>query len=440
MINKKNIESGLNGQLVTIGRMNGDIKPGDKVYKLISKTLSSIAKNSYSTENKKISLDCTITIKKDLPISLEITAPMDLCIKYSLEKLPEVAVNQAITKERIITQFSKTGNTPFCFNNIDVILDDNLYVNIKDINKLRRNGLEVLSEAIINSSKRVLKENFASPNFKKVKKHDCKKKISLLLNILDVNTNYSALEGVDNVYIPLKYFSMPEYSNIIKIITSSFNTYIYMPSVIKGNYRNLFTNNIELTLAQYDIKGFVLSNIGTVNMLEKYKDSYEFVGNYNLNVLNSASIEAYAKLGIHTITLSPELNKEDVVSLCCTNTKTELIVYGNTPVMTTGYCLLGHSNKCYPKCDAFCKNDNCYYLKDRLNLKFRILQDNIQTVSTIYNSKITSIEHSFIDVDSVRIDILDENIFEINNIIKQVASGNRLSGKDYTNGNFIREV
>ena len=65
MINKKNIESGLNGQLVTIGRMNGDIKPGDKVYKLISKTLSSIAKNSYSTENKKIPLDCTITIKKD---------------------------------------------------------------------------------------------------------------------------------------------------------------------------------------------------------------------------------------------------------------------------------------------------------------------------------------------------------------------------------------
>ena len=38
------------------------------------------------------------------------------------------------------------------------------------------------------------------------------------------------------------------------------------------------------------------------------------------------------------------------------------------------------------------------------------------------------------------IDILDENISEINNIIKTVKSGNRLEGKDYTNGNFTKDV
>ena len=268
-----------------------------------------------------------------------------------------------------------------------------------------------------------------------------KKKISLLLNILDVNTNYSELEDVDNVYIPLKYFANPNYANILKNISNSFHTYIYMPTIIKGNYRNLFANNINLALDMYNIKGFVVSNIGTINMLEDYKKDYEFIGNYTLNVFNDVAINEYSKLSLHTITLSPELNKNDILEICDTSSLSkELIVYGNIPVMTMGYCLLGKANKCYPDCKALCKTDAKFTLKDRLGLNFRVLPDNIQTITTIYNSKTTSISHKDLNVDSVRIDILDENILEINNIIKNVKSGDRLEGKDYTNGNFVRDV
>lgn len=263
----------------------------------------------------------------------------------------------------------------------------------------------------------------------------------MLLNILDINTNYGELENVDNVYIPLKYFALPEYANIIKNLSSSFNTYIYMPSIIKANYRNLFTNNIDSALENYNIKGFVLSNIAHIDMLDKYKNTYEFIGNYTLNVFNNVSINAYSDLGLHTITLSPELNRFDIQEITNTiNTPTELIVYGKTPVMTTGYCLLGSSNKCYPHCKSLCKNNSTYYLKDRLGLQFRILPDSVQTVTTIFNSKIASIESKDLNIDSVRIDILDENILEINNIIRTIKSGKRLEGKDYTNGNFTREV
>ena len=66
--------------------------------------------------------------------------------------------------------------------------------------------------------------------------------------------------------------------------------------------------------------------------------------------------------------------------------------------------------------------------------------DNIQTVSTIYNSKITSIRANEFNIDCARIDILNENIDEINFIISQVLSGNRLEGKNYTNGNLNREI
>lgn len=441
MINNKNIEYAVSGQLVKIGRMKGNIKPGDKIFKLESKTLSHIAKQSYSAENKKNHLTATITIKKSSPISIEINTQDSLCIKTSLDVYPTDAINNPITKERICTQVSKTGNTPFEFSKIDIDIDNGLYVNISDLNELRRKAIDEITALIITSNKRKIAKNIPTLELKELSNTSKTKKLSLLLNILDINTNYGELENVDNIYIPLKYFALPEYSNIIRNISCSFNTYIYMPSIIKANYRNLYTNNIDSALENYNIKGFVLSNIGNFDMLNKYKDKYEFIGNYTLNVFNNSSINEYKNLGLNTITLSPELNKSDIQEITNSiNIPKELIVYGKTPVMTTGYCLLGSSNKCYPRCKSLCKNNSTYCLKDRLGLQFRILPDSVQTVTTIFNSKISSIESKDLNVDSVRIDILDENILEINNIIKTIKSGKRLDGKDYTNGNFTREV
>ena len=87
-----------------------------------------------------------------------------------------------------------------------------------------------------------------------------------------------------------------------------------------------------------------------------------------------------------------------------------------------------------------CSNNSKYYLKDRLGFKFRIMPDNIQTVTAIYNSKITSIDTSDLNIYSARINILDENVEEINNVIRAVRKGKKLEGNNYTNGNLNREL
>lgn len=442
MLGKKNIEYAVDGQVVTIGRMKGNINPGDKIYKLESKTLLAKAKESYSGEFRKHTLSCRIKIIKNSPINIKIYDNNGMKLNIDSTIIPQNALRQPITKERIITQFSKTGNSPFEFENFDITLDDNLYLNISDLNELRRDCLEKTTEFIINKYTRILPNKLPSMKIESINSNkETKKQISLLLNILDINTNYSELHKVDRIYIPLRYFTKSGYRNIIKNISSQFNTYIYMPTIIKSNFRNLFITHIDRALEEYDIKGFVLSNLGAFNMLEKYKGSYEFIGNYTLNIFNNHTIESYSKLGLNSITLSPELNKQDIINIGkCTKQKTELIVYGNTPVMNLGYCVLGKSNKCYPNCKSLCLSKNTYYLKDRLGLYFRVLPDNLQTVNTIYNSKITSLDFSGLPIDSVRIDILDENILEINNIIETVKSEKRFEGKDYTNADFIRDV
>ena len=450
MMGEKNIDYATKESLVTIGRMKGNIAPGDKIYKLDSKTLLNKTKATYVDEFRKHSLSCSILVYKDTPVTVSVWDNTGLKVDYQSDLLPTTAKSQPITKERIITQFSKTGNTPFDFEHFTINLEKDVYLSVRDMNELRRKVLEKVTKVIIGNFRRtpkkdiVVSQDFGIPvnsTSTHIASTTSGKQISLLLNTLDVNANYGELEQVERVYIPLSYFSMGEYANILKLISNQFDTYIYMPTIIKSNYRNLFTTHIDKALEDFRIKGFVVSNLGTLTMLEPYKKDYEFIGNYTLNVFNHASAHAYHNLGLSTITLSPELNKDHIAKLASSCPfGSELIVYGKTPVMTLGYCVLGKSNKCYPNCKALCKSKNDYYLKDRLGLYFRVIADNVQTINTIYNSKITSLDYTGLPINSVRIDILDENLLQINHIIQTVRQQKRLEGKDYTNANFIREV
>ena len=146
-------------------------------------------------------------------------------------------------------------------------------------------------------------------------------------------------------------------------------------------------------------------------------------------------------MGLNTYTISPELDKETLSYLCNYSIlPKELIVYGKLPLMNIRYCLLGNTNLCYPECKGRCNSNHTYYLKDRLQMKFQIMPDNIQTVTTIFNSKTLSILYDDFAIDSVRIDILDENISEINNVVDTVKNHRRFEGPDYTNGNLNRKI
>ena len=108
--------------------------------------------------------------------------------------------------------------------------------------------------------------------------------------------------------------------------------------------------------------------------------------------------------------------------------------------MATNYCFLGKTNSCYPDCGVNCNKDNTYYLKDRMGLRFRVIPDNIQTVSLICNSKTLSIATKDLPITSVRIDMIDETIEQMNHVIESAYKREKLEGNQYTNGNFYREV
>lgn len=473
MDKNKNIKETSIGQTVTIGRMKGNINLGDKIYKLSSKKLNLIAQNSINGEHRKIPLNCSITIKHNEPLQINITPAFsendtlndvsiysNMNITYTSDIIPETAENRPLEREKVIEQINKTNNSIFYFKNINIDLDNNIFLPkfSATLNDLRRKSLDLAYEFAISNIKRTSNANISNDyddiNSKSNVDNNSifkEKNISVLLNILNTDFNYTDLTGFDNVYIPLKYFSIKKYSKIITDLQNKFNIYIYMPTIIRANYRNLFFANIENTIKTYKIKGFIISNISNLRLLEKVvnKSNFEIIANYTFNIFNLYSVNELKNLGINKFTISPESAKEIIDNLCNSTVENnnferylpaELIVYGKTPLMNMNYCVLGKTNKCYPTCDSKCMSENSYYLKDRLNMKFRILFDNIQTVSTIYNCKTTSISADCFNTDCLRIDILDESIDEINNIVCTVKNNERFEGKEFTNGNLNRSI
>lgn len=371
MENGKNINDTKIGQTITIGRMKGNISFNDKIYKMSSKELSAFAKESYQKENRKILLNCKVTIKKGQPISIHITPAnsiklyKDLNIQYELDELPVEAKNKPLEKQTVINQITKTASTPYQFKNIKVILDDNVFIpKLSILNELRRTALEQVQDyAISNCSRNYSEKELAKNSSYSMKdnilsdmrnyvKNDISlakiqtPKISVLLNCLNLNFDYSKLSNeIDNIYVPLKFFTNKKYENILKLLSKNFDTYIYMPTIIKGNYKNLFYVNAESSVKKYDVKGFVISNICNIKLLnELFTDLdkyFKLVSNYTFNVYNSNTVLALKNLGISRFTISPELDKKTISSLCDYNyLQKELIVYGRIPLINMNYCLL----------------------------------------------------------------------------------------------------
>ena len=460
---------------VTIGRVKGNLKLGDKIYKLSSNTSRNEIMEYAEKEHRKVKLLGEIEIHKGKPIEFTITSsPNETYTYYSMsskvvsDDIPEKATTTPLQEDRVLKQLNKTTNTPFEFESIVVNMDDDIFLpKISSLNELRRRALDQfttsavrrferyeysnpvpsdvtsqLNTDLVHTAEQLLPKHVLKTKVFKSKKTNNKTQICLLLNNLRNDFTYTDLKNVDCLYIPVKYFADKEYEALLLKLSKKFNLYIELPTIIRDNYKNIVLNNIDRYVNTYNIKGIIITNIAGLSFAEKYKGQLEIIARYTLNVYNTSTINELKDAGVTRITLSPELDEQSLAGLDNLSIlPTEFLFYGRLPLMNIGYCLLGGSNKCYPECSAQCRNtQNRYFLRDRLNYDFPLYPDHLQCVTTIYNSKITSIASEDFKPDYKLISILDEPIEQINYIIDHVIDNSPIEGNEFTTGNFNKYV
>lgn len=433
MQKNNNIKMAKTNDIVTIGRIKGKIKPKDKVYKTVSIKLNQEMDQKIGKENIKRKVNCNIELKQDEVIKLELQdIDTNISVKLEGDSVVKKADNAGITSKRIEEQLSKTGNTIFKIENINIKMDESIIVPISSLNEIRRRGLEELEHKLLESFKREqvnLKLDVKEEKF--IPKEEVK--VTLCLNKISKEIDYANLKNVDNVYIPFKYFLDEDLKESIENISKKFSTYILLPAITKSNYEKLLYNNLPKISER--VEGIVISNLSQIYEIEKLGiNGKKLVANYTMNIENNFTVEELKKLGVCKYIVPPETEKETIRGLT-ENIEKETIVYGRTLLMTTEYCTIGTLKNC----PAMCQKGR-YTLKDRMGFEFPIYTDRINCNNLIYNSKITSISYKDLQTDSIKIDILEETREEIQRIIDIQKRGERLEGQDYTNGNLNREI
>lgn len=141
------------------GMLNFD-KNNDEVYKNIDENVLKKASEMAKNEGVKRKIEIYAKILKDEKISVKFSDDFGNDIFYESDIVPQTASNAPLTYEKLYDTFAKLGGTAFSLEKFSCDLDENLFVSAKDLNSVRREGVRLLEDKILNTQNRKTVKNF----------------------------------------------------------------------------------------------------------------------------------------------------------------------------------------------------------------------------------------------------------------------------------------
>lgn len=270
-INNKSVLEAKKGDVITL-KYDKYVEKNSKVLLTSSKKQLDSICDAIKNQERFVYIDLSFTAKENENLKLTITDGLNTVTEV-LDKTPMRAINKETSHDVIKKQLSKLGQTVYKVRSITLNLDDNLFINIKDINEIRRRAISKLNE------KRLYKIDFVEkdytidvPDFPSIKQTavlTCKEKESL-------KDKYDVIYTEDEK-------------------TKDEDSIIVLPRIIN---EHPFIKNTVM--------------IGDFGGLLKYDN---FQTNVSFNVVNSYSVAFLHSLGAKLVTLSYELSLSQIKNM-----------------------------------------------------------------------------------------------------------------------------
>lgn len=334
---------------------------------------------------RKVDIDVTFTHSGN-QATLEITDGINVVKKEADIVFP--SKNISIKKDDIIKQLSKLGNTPFKIANITVGEFDSKFINIKDLNAIRRNAVEELIFIRENSKKEVIQRK----DNEEMHKNSLEEKLTLSVLVRDEEQLLKCLTYFDRIYV---------------IDRNLYNLYKDNPKIYYRGSRIYEKTNIKNTLA---------TELGEIYDGAKISD-------YFLNITNHETLDYLSKY-VDINTLSIELEDDNIERIMKHNNyNVEMLLYSTFELMITKYCPVNKAANKDTVCTKCMKNE--YKLVDRNGSKYPIKTDVLNHLTHILDSKVTNniekLKYYYnLGIRNFRIELNSEDSKEIDDIIKNL--------------------
>lgn len=406
-VKNKLVSQGYKDETIELS-INSKVSKDALVYKIVDNDLMETINETYLKNVKRIPLRAKFIANVNEPMALILKDNNNHSVIVKSEYIVEKAINSPTLESKIVEQLSKLNNTAYSLNTTNIVIDNQGIIPVKHINELRRQAIEKMDELrskVYNRNKENIKEDIEYIKGNKANSYQLKVKVHNIYQLEAI----SELSGISAIYYDdMATFELAKKKyptlNIIPVLSRILNDRSKSASIVSPSY--------------------VINNYGD---LIKHEDA-RIITDLYMNVTNKHTLHSLCKYNVESITLSSELNKNQIQELLEDFENdygfipnTEMVVYGHYQTMITKYCFISKEYGFDKKFCGACKNKNLSLL-DRMHYTFPITTDADCNV-IIYNSKavhlIEYIDDIFsMGVNSIRLDFSIENPQEVYEITK----------------------
>ena len=363
----------------------------------------SIRREYVETELKE-KIKGKLILNKECPAKIEVQYGK---IKVSYQgDMVLVAQNRPLTKEVVTEKITKTGNTPFVFEKLEVTMDDDIFMPVNQLNQLRRGALEALEEALLKPYERTFPElvetSSAETDRQTTGKAINEKQISgqslsqtsrqqpagssteVRVLIEDAEQILAVLKAdfVDTVYLDCMLYTrenlIRKLSEDIDRVHASGKKAFYVFPFIFRQQTSLFYEKIMPELKKLPLDGIMLRSLDEIAFIKECgNENWQMVSDSNLYTYSNEASEYFYRLGMMQDTIPVELNRKEILRR--ENSRSEMIIYGRLPLMITAQCIHKNTLGCMHQ-------PKVLNLKDRYSVHFPVKNFCSECYNVIYNS------------------------------------------------------
>lgn len=379
--------------------------------------------------------------------------------------VPLEAKNKPITKDFVVKQLGKLGETCFAADSINVQLDEGLFVTVSELNEIRRSLVELLTKEIKETYRRYVdnrvnkdnglniadslnKDNSLNTNtaYKTIEKSysDFSNNITVLVSDMKQFEKVISIYRGNRIYLEYAQFSLEEIASAVKMGNEkNVEVFIALPYILRANAKAMLEKEID-TLREIEPSGYLFRNLESFFYLKnKGINIKKVIFDSNIYAFNNETIKYYKSIGADIITASYETNGNEFKLL--DRSFMEINVYGYFPVMLTAGCVRKTMNKCLKtllSADEACKlKSKDTTIVDRKSSSFTVRTVCRYCYNIIYNSVPIGLFQNIDELEALgfcgyRISFTTESPEEIENILLNYKN----LKSNYTKGHFKRGV
>ncbi len=384
------------------------VRPEDRVFKTHDERLISEAQLSYMRPGQlKTPIRVTARARRGQPLELDAVDADGNRVSARGTWSGEAALKHPLTPEVLRLQLERLGNTPFTLATLDCDLDEGTMYPLSELNAVRRLLTTSLEQARLDRFRRKLPDRIerTAAAFRSALSQDAvqatgqqRHKPLLAVAVADYASLEAALEGgAETVYFggvsyrgrqPWNPDTVERAVNLCQ--SRGARACLIIPRIWKDDQPSGAVEWIDAAV-RLQVDGVVAGDLGGLDLA--IKSGLETATDLSIPVFNDLAVQLLLRQGAQRLTLSTELNGEQLRRFSYRGASClELVVHGTLPLMISEHCPLGTATDKGDRCPSLCRSSDCQ-LKDRQGYLFPLQLDE-HCRMTLYNAReLCLIEH-----------------------------------------------